>query len=229
MTDRITLAAGNRRAMLYRSAVSNAPLIVVNGYEGDSSDLLTALESIEAPAHNLLMVGDLDWNHDMTPWPCPPLFANDTPCTGGADEYLRELTEQIIPAAKNEIEGEAPFTAIAGYSLAGLFAVYAMYRCDAFDRAASMSGSLWYPDFKEYAMSHEPVRKPSYMYLSLGLKEAKTRHPLMRNVRDNTDSLAEYYRSLGIDLTYELNPGNHFTDADLRSAKGIKAVSRVNR
>jgi len=36
--------------------------------------------------------------------------------------------------------------------------------------------------------------------------------------------LAAHYRTLGVDVTYELNPGNHFRDAALRSAKGIAAI-----
>ena len=33
--------------------------------------------------------------------------------------------------------------------LAGLFAVYATFQSDVFDRVASISGSLWFPDFRE--------------------------------------------------------------------------------
>ena len=120
--------------------------------------------------------------------------------------------------------GSPPRTCIAGYSLAGLFALYAMYRCDAFDRAASISGSLWYPHFREFAAEHEMPRRPDRIYLSLGDKEKKTRHPLLKTVQDNTEALAKHYRQLGIEVTFELNPGNHFEAVDFRSAKGIVSI-----
>ena len=43
-------------------------------------------------------------------------------------------------------------------------------------------------------------------------------------VQDNTEVLAARYKELGITVTWELNPGNHFKDAALRSAKGIMAI-----
>ena len=122
------------------------------------------------------------------------------------------------------LQGMPRFTGIAGYSLAGLFALYAMYQCDAFDRVASMSGSLWFQGFKDYAMSHELKKRPEKLYLSLGDKEARTRHPYLKAVQDNTEQIVSHYEHMGLDVTWELNPGNHFKDAALRSAKGVKAL-----
>ena len=67
-------------------------------------------------------------------------------------------------------------------------------------------------------------RRPDRIYLSLGVKEKKTRHPLLKTVQDNTEAIAKHYRQLGIEVTFELNPGNHFQDAPFRSAKGIIAI-----
>ena len=47
------------------------------------------------------------------------------------------------------------YHAIAGDSMAGLFAVYALYRTQVFSRVASASGSLWYPGLLEYALMYE--------------------------------------------------------------------------
>lgn len=69
----------------------------------------------------------------------PILYLN--PFTGGADNYLRLLTEEIIPAAEKEINGVPCWRGIAGYSLAGLFALYGIYQTDLFSRVGSMSGS----------------------------------------------------------------------------------------
>ena len=88
------------------------------------------------------------------------------------------------------------FTGIAGYSLGGLFALYAAYHCDEFRRVASMSGSLWFPDFREYVLSHDFANRPDRIYLSLGDKEAKTRNPVLKTVqegaRDNSRSPVQW-------------------------------------
>ena len=209
---------------LYLGKQKESPLILLNNYSGDGESVVRAMQEIGTMDCSFLVVGDLNWDHDMTPWYCPPLSKNDTPCTGGADEYLDLLLTEILPKAKELIDGTPSFIGIAGYSLAGLFALYAAYRCDAFDRVASMSGSLWFPDFKEYALTHEMRKRPAKLYLSLGDREGRTRNSVLMTVQRNTEELVEHYRSLGLDVTWELNPGNHFKDAALRSAKGIKAI-----
>ena len=78
----------------------------------------------------------------MVPWDSPPAFKNAAPCTGGADNYLRLLILEIIPMAEEELNGVPCWRGIAGYSLAGLFALYAIYQTDLFSRVGSISGSL---------------------------------------------------------------------------------------
>lgn len=92
-----------------------------------------------------MAVSDLDWNHDMVPWDSPPAFKNTNPCTGGGDEYLRLLTEEIIPTTEKALNGVPRWRGIAGYSPAGLFVLYAIYQTDLFFRVGSMSGSLLTP------------------------------------------------------------------------------------
>ena len=87
-----------------------------------------------------------------------------------------------------------------------------------------MSGSLWYPGVEDYLKRTAPVLPPERIYLSLGDKEAKTRHPVLRSVQDITEHLRDHYRSLGIDTRWELNPGNHFTDPVSRTVRGIRAI-----
>ena len=105
-----------------------------------------------------------------------------------------------------------------------LFAVYATYKTDVFDRVASMSGSLWFSNFIEYCKGNEYKRLPDKIYFSLGDKEANTRNPVLKTVQDKTIELSEYFKILGTEVIFELNPGNHFTDTIFRSAKGIKAI-----
>ncbi len=214
----------DKEITLYKSSDKNAPLIVFNTFEGDGEDVYKELQNMGCTSINLLVVGNIDWNHDMSPWYMSSIYSKEKSFSGGADEYMKLLIDEILPKAKELIEGEPKFRGIAGYSLAGLFAVYAMYKTDVFDRVASMSGSLWFSDFIEYCKRNECRKLPDKICFSLGDKEANTRNPILKTVEDNTRELAEYFKSLGTDVIFELNPGNHFTDVILRSAKGIKAI-----
>lgn len=60
--------------------------------------------------------------------------------------------------------------------------------------------------------------------LSLGSKEHKTPNRLMRNVRTATEQTRDLLCSHGVECTFELNPGNHFQDPDLRMARGIRWI-----
>ena len=198
------------------------PVIYLNTFEDEGEQVLRILRNSGCPPFTLVSVSSLDWNHDMSPWEIPPVFKNADPCTGGADDYLRILIERIVPEAEKEIKGTASWRGIAGYSLAGLFALYSMYQTDIFSRAASMSGSLWYPGITEYISSHTMKKTPDYLYFSLGSKEARTRNPYMKTVQENTEMIEKYYRENGISTAFQLNPGNHYKDAEKRTAAGIR-------
>lgn len=206
---------------IFPSTETTAPIIYLNTFSGEGQKIYEAARAANYPQFTLVAISDLDWNHDMVPWDSPSAFKNAEPCTGGADDYLRLLTEEIIPTAEREIAGVPRWRGIAGYSLAGLFALYAIYQTDLFSRVGSMSGSLWFPSMKEYIFSHEPKRLPDYMYFSLGDKESKTRNPILRSVRQNTEEIQSFFQDKGIDTVFQLNPGNHYNHAVERTATGL--------
>ena len=211
----------SKEITLYHSGKPDRPLVVLNSFTGDGSAVVKEITQVQEFDFNLASIGNLNWEHDMTPWDCPPVFSRTAPFTGGADDYLQVLLAEILPAIKNRMNGKPSSIGIAGYSLAGLFAIYALYQTDVFDCAASMSGSLWFPGFTEYCLTHTMKRQPERVYLSLGDKEGKTRNHLMQNVQKNTETIAMHMKEHGIAVKWEQNPGNHFQDADFRSAKGI--------
>lgn len=206
---------------IFPSTETTAPIIYLNTFSGEGQKIYEAARAANYPQFTLVAISDLDWNHDMMPWDGPSAFKNADPCTGGADDYLRLLTEEIIPTAEKEIAGVPCWRGIAGYSLAGLFALYAIYQTDLFSHVGSMSGSLWYSGMKEYIFSHEPKRRPDCIYFSLGDKENKTRNPVLRNVRQNTEEIQAFYQAKGIDTVFHLNPGNHYNRAVERTAAGL--------
>ena len=214
-----------KEATLYLARGFDRPLIILNSYSENGNPVIVRIREIMEDADfNLLNIGNLEWHHDMTPWPSPPLSKDDVPCTGGADAYLNILATKIIPEAKRMVKGIPVHTGIVGYSQAGLFALYTTYQCDEFDFVASISGSLWFPGFREYALSHSMKKRPEKVYISLGDAEARTRNPILKTVQENTEAIVTHLEGQGMDITYELNPGNHFRDEDVRIAKGILAV-----
>ena len=213
---------GQKHISVYPCDEPNRPVIYLNTFAGEGKQVLRLLRDEGCPPFTLVSVSSLDWNHDMSPWEIPPVFKNADPCTGGADDYLRILIERIVPEAEKEIKGTASWRGIAGYSLAGLFALYSLYQTDIFSRAASMSGSLWYPGITEYISSHTMKKTPDYLYFFLVFKEARTRNPYMKTVQENTEMIEKYYRENGISTAFQLNPGNHYKDAEKRTVAGIR-------
>ena len=216
-----TFAANGKTASIFPSLEANAPVIYLNTFSDEGQNVYEAARAAGCPPFTLVAIRDLDWNHDMVPWDSPPAFKHAEPCTGGADDYLHLLTEEIIPMAEKEAAGVPCWRGIAGYSLAGLFALYAVYQTDRFSRMGSISGSLWFPGMKEYIFSHEPKRWPDYMYFSLGDKESKTRNPVLRSVRQSTEEIYAFYQRKGIDTVFQLNPGNHYNHAVERTVAGL--------
>lgn len=210
----------NRTVELFPATQPGAPLVVVNTVMGEGASLWEALRESGADC-TLAAIGGLDWEEDMTPWPAPSLGKGKEMTGGGADAYLEQLTGRLLPEIVGRLESSPAWTALAGYSLGGLFALYAPYRTDAFDRVASASGSLWYPGFVDFALSHEPRRRPASVYLSLGDRESRSRNPVLRTVEDNTRRLYGALADAGVRTVFELNPGGHFKDENQRLARAI--------
>ncbi|MCD8295240.1 MAG: alpha/beta hydrolase [Clostridia bacterium] len=209
-----------KRVEIFAARNEGSPAIYINTFEGMGAQVREALENMGAPDHTLVAISDVDWNKDMAPWAIPAIYPGDTPCTGGADEYLQEMLRDIIPFVEQQT-GAPAWRAITGYSLAGLFAIYAMYNTDAFSRFATMSGSLWFPSLLEYISSHEMKVSPDCVYFSLGDRECRTRNKYLCAVQKNTDLIYCRYRDAGIQTTFVLNKGNHYQDSIHRTADGI--------
>ena len=206
---------------LFQAEKADCPLIIFNQFSDEGKAAFLDLQKENSRDFHFLAIGNLNWERDLSPWPAPALGKEGDDFTGGGEKYLDCILTEILPLAKEKINGVPEFIGIAGYSLAGLFALYALYKTDVFTRVASMSGSLWFPGIKEFCKENAMKILPEKLYLSIGDQESKTRHPILQTMQENTEELLEYFRSLGIPCKYELNPGNHFQDVNLRCAKGI--------
>ncbi len=154
-----------------------------------------------------------DWNKDLSPWVAPAVFGIENFGDGAADT-LKEILSLCTDKDKKYY--------IGGYSLAGLFSLWASVQTDRFEGVAAASPSVWFPDFLEYIRERKPLCKK--IYLSLGDKEEKTRNPVMATVGDKIRELDSFLAQEGFDCVLEWNEGNHFKDFDIRTAKAFASV-----
>ena len=151
-----------------------------------------------------------DWNTDLSPWKAPAVFGKDD-FGGGAADTLGEIVKYCSDKTKTYY--------IGGYSLAGLFALWAAYQIELFRGVAAASPSVWFPGFTDYMKASAPGS--AHVYLSLGDREEKARNPVMATVGDRIRSAYSILAAQGVDCVLEWNEGNHFKDAELRTAKAF--------
>lgn len=210
----------------YHENEDRYPTIYVNG-EIPLEGILTTLVKMGAQADFLLLsIKPESWNDDFTPWTAPAFRTEEEVPQGRADAYLSCLTEKIKPYmdAHYRTKPEAEHTALFGYSLGGLTAVYAIYKTDVFGVIASLSGSLWFDGFCEFMEREKPAQKNLRVYLSLGKKESRSKNPRMRRVAECThrvrDILAEQLENKER-IWFEWNEGGHFHDIEGRFVRAI--------
>ena len=117
---------GQKKVAVYAGGISDGPVIYLNTFSGEGGRVYETLQSADCPDFSLVEITQLRWDHDMSPWDVPPAVKDCTPCTGGADDYLKLLAEKIIPTAEKEIPGTLSCRGIAGNSLDGLIDLKAL-------------------------------------------------------------------------------------------------------
>ena len=209
---------------IFKAENAQSPLVILNEFMGSNGWIYRKCKELGCPDFSLAEITGVNWDDELSPWAVPPVSKDDMPFGGKADTYLRQLLEKIIPAIKSELGGEPASVMLAGYSMAGLFALYAATKCDAFRAVASCSGSLWFPGFREHMLSCNFSALPRTIYFSLGDREAHTRNPILRTVEENTREISRCLAENGVNTVFEMNKGNHFQQCALRIAKGIRWI-----
>ena len=218
-----TMQIGNKPCRIYGEAYAEYLLLQMTGeHELQSMDIEVA--TIAQSAHHFLFaaIPVESWNDALSPWEAPAV--RGTQCFGGnAADTLRFLTEQVIPSLKQQFHLPKNVKIIlGGYSLAGLFALWASTQTNLFYGVAAASPSVWFPGWMEFEQQH-PIQA-QHIYLSLGDREEHTKNAVMAAVGDNIRTLHSRLAERGVDGTLEWNSGGHFKDADLRTAKAFRWV-----
>lgn len=174
-------------------------IVIISSCMQDHENLIKKIESNYDAKVSIFEVED--WNQDLSPWPFNE-FGN------GADQTLKQL--QAAYDLSN--------TYLIGYSLAGLFCLWASFQCE-IKGIGCCSSSLWFENFISY------MDRPCYanaVYFSLGKKEKKTRNPLLKNIEVLTEEAYRKIMSKNIPCILEMNNGNHFYEVEMRQWKAIE-------
>ena len=223
------------------SSVAGAPIVYLLGDMADHSP-------VQVPEGvSLVSVGVDLWEENFSPWCAPRVFAKGPNFGDGAQKTLDTLINQVIPWAESELSEPPAYRVLVGYSLAGLFSLWAGAspqlsdaaapqvargvargsQLDApattFQRIGAVSGSFWFPgllDYVDQQLSGGAVGL-THAYLSLGDREARTPNPQIMHVRENAELLASRFENAGITSKFELNRGNHFQNVEGRIQKAL--------
>ena len=159
------------------------------------------------------------WNDELSPWSADAVFKNQ-PFAGRAERTLKFVTDAFIPELRVRYGLPSDVKIIiGGYSLAGLFALWASYMTDIFHAVAAVSPSVWFPGWRDFASDKRSRAKK--VYLSLGDREEKTNNQVMARVGENIRRQKEIFDAQGTESVLEWNEGNHFRDVDKRVARGM--------
>ena len=208
-----------KQISLFRNEMPDVPVVYANMYQEAGRALIEQCEKLGCRPFHLVSVSNLRWDEELSPWAHEPVVSESDHFTGEANQYIHCLTKEIVPFAEEKIK--PAYRIIAGYSMGGLFALYVPYITDIFSAVVSASASVWYSEFVAYVKSHDFLKKPDAIYLSLGDLESRTKNPFLRCTEQNMKELCDIYQRNAVDSIFELNPGNHFKETDYRLAKGI--------
>ena len=227
MTAQI-MQIGNRPCRIYGEAHAEYLLFQMTG-EHELQSMDGEVAAIAQSAHHFLFaaIPVESWNDALSPWEAPAVWGKQG-FGGKAADTLRFLTEQAIPTLKLQLDlPENVKIILGGYSLAGLFALWASTQTNQFYGVAAASPSVWFPGWMEFERQR-PIQAQR-IYLSLGDKEEHTKNAVMAVVGDNIRTLHSQLIARGADCTFEWNSGGHFKDADLRTARAFRWVMEESR
>lgn len=159
-----------------------------------------------------------DWIVDLMPW-ADRNISRDEEAGKHGQETLEYILKSLIPWLE-ERYGPLPMV-LGGYSLGGLFALWASARTDRFRAIAAASPSVWIKDWIPYARQNAP--HASAVYLSLGEREEHVNNQAIARVGDclrtQYDLLRERLGEERCTLVWE--EGNHFADNAGRLARAF--------
>ena len=194
--------------------------------EGVKEDLSEGLERLaEKYGVSIVVINDVNWNDDLTPWPAEGVFKKAKPFGGKAASFLGRLTHEIIPETEKHLGIEKPERTILGVSLSGLFAVWSAFNTDAFTNIISISGSLWYDGFVDWMKHNTPSPEIRKVCMLLGEKEKFAKEKRMATVEECTRVITDILKEkTQATVSFELVEGTHFSPIMPRLEQAFEVV-----
>ena len=183
------------------SSVAGAPIVYLLGDVADNSP-------IQVPEGvSLVNIGVDLWEENFSPWCAPRVFAKGPNFGDGAQKTLDTLINQVVPWTESELTEPPAYRALVGYSLAGLFSLWAGVsqqvargcrpddvssqpgpssqpgapRVDApvatFQRIGAVSGSFWFPGLLDYVNQQLSGGAVGLTHAYLSLGDREARTP----------------------------------------------------
>lgn len=174
---------------------------------------------------SIVVIPDINWNDDMTPWTAEGVFKKAKPFGGHAAVFLDKLTNEIIPEDEKSLDIKDAERTIMGVSLSGLFAVWACFNTNTFTNVISISGSLWYDGFVEWINEQMPSPQLKKVCMLLGEKEKNAKDKRMATVEERTRAAANILKSKSqASVSFELVEGTHFSPILPRLNRAFEVV-----
>ena len=180
-------------------------------------EVLSHIKAITQSTDFLFITVQVDsWNDELSPWVAEPIFG-EAAFAGNAEKLLIRIKNEVIVPLLSEHQDIKIFA--GGYSLAGLFVLWAAYQTNLFEGIAAVSPSVWFPKFVDFVHNNKILT--NRVYLSLGDKEAKTRNQILAQVENDIRNVYNSLEDYGVSRILAWNKGNHFKEPALRMAKGF--------
>lgn len=200
---------------------SNAPVIYVIDMAEHPFDID---ELANDSSCTIVKVCVRDWNASLTPWRAPGLYRGNEDFKGDAAITLAELVDEAIPSIEQAENLSPTKRAICGYSLGGLFSLYAFTHADEFSACACLSGSVWYEGWVDYMRQRAFDGTGRFAFLSIGSKEKHAAPKILHHVQDDMAACADILREHGCETQYVVGPGNHMSLVRERFDAGLSAL-----
>ena len=201
---------GTLSCLCSKSPTSNKVTYILYPFESLQDWVEDAVEEYDT---SIVVISNMDWDNDLTPWPAKGVPAGSPDFQGKAQELLQTIKKDIIPAAEKELGINNPSERdLVGVSLSGLFTLWQWALCDEFKSIASMSGSFWYEGFTQWFEQQKLTGKTGKAFFLLGKDEPHSSVKEFDSVGVNTLSIVDYLKSQNIPTEFIWVPGNHFSD-----------------
>lgn len=154
-----------------------------------------------------------------------PTVVDDVPNSGGADKFLAFLQSELIPFVNTNYRTEPNDKALAGYSLGGLFTLYALLHSpEVFNRYFAGSPSVWCAKKLLFEQEKEFFDKQSSLPVKLFMSVGSLEGEMVTDIQEFTDIL-KHRNYEGLELTLLVIEGESHISAGAQAwVNGIRRI-----